>query len=109
MKSLLRLAKRSFRLEAAAAAARAAACLLATQVAGVEAAGAATNGSGTGFSLPFSGPARYANLAPTEIANASQLARATMGTPPNLRWRTRASGSSPTRWHGPCTPTSAGS
>ena len=29
--------------------------------------------SGTGFSIPFSGPSRYEYLAPTEATNASQL------------------------------------
>jgi hypothetical protein len=44
-----------------------------TQIAGAGVADAATHGSGTGFSIPFSGPARYEYLAPTELTNPGQL------------------------------------
>lgn len=67
----------SRRFRAATAAASAGACLLAvagTQLAGAAAAGAATRaGSGTGWSIPFSGAPQYEYLAPTEATNASQI------------------------------------
>jgi len=44
-----------------------------TQIAGAGAADAATHGSGTGFSSPFSGTPRYEYLAPTELTNPRQL------------------------------------
>ena len=65
------------RFRAATAVVLAGACLLAvagTQVVGAGVAGAATRaGSGTGWSIPFSGVPRYEYLAPTEVTNASQI------------------------------------
>lgn len=61
------------RSRVATAATLAGACLLALP--GLQSAGAeaATHSPGTGFSSPFTGPARYEYLAPTEIGSPRQL------------------------------------
>jgi hypothetical protein len=65
------------RFRAAAATGLAGTCLLAmagTQVLGAGTASAATlRASGTGFSVPFSGPLRYEYLAPPEVTSSRQL------------------------------------
>lgn len=65
------------RFRGATAAGLAGTCLLTvtgTQVFGSAMAAATTlRASGTGFSIPFSGPSRYEYLAPTKATNASQL------------------------------------